>query len=185
MGQETDSAAHRLAEVARYFRDNPVTGPAGHSYISSEPRPTRVFPPLPIDTSTGPYIQAAVDEVVQHTRSINPAAGPAPTRADAVYDWCRERTQHADDVQQQRRDTVIYRQYLEHAIRTRDFDVVRPHRCPSCNTFSLFYRQALGRVLCTNRRCLTDDGLSSTWTLARLAFEHIASRQKIRSIDAT
>jgi len=55
-----------------------------------------------------------------------------------------------------------------------DTAVIRPHRCPACNTMGLMWRDELQRVLCTNRRCVTKAGMSRTWSLARLAHEHVA-----------
>jgi hypothetical protein len=36
------------------------------------------------------------------------------------------------------------------------------------------------RAVCTSRRCLTPEGLSNTWSLARLAYEHVAAEKSLR-----
>jgi hypothetical protein len=62
--------------------------------------------------------------------------------------------------------------------------VVRPHRCPACNTFGLSWEDDLRRAICMNRRCLTKAGTSRTWSLARIAYEHVI-RQEKRQVRAT
>jgi hypothetical protein len=122
-----------------------------------------------------------VQEVVQHTRTANPEAGPAPSRADAVYDWCREHTQHSDETVRQRTATIEYRQYLEHAIQAGDVKVVRRHRCPSCGTVGLLWQRHTQRAVCVNRHCARrNSGVSRSWTLANLAYEYIASKKSLK-----
>jgi hypothetical protein len=94
---------------------------------------------------------------------------------DAAYAWYMDNTRNADSAQRQRRDTIIYRQRLEHAIAVGDTSVVRPHRCPACRCFSLFWKGEFGKAVCTNGDCLTRGGLSHKWDLAQLAYEHIAA----------
>jgi hypothetical protein len=186
---EDDTAEQRFAELLHCFRERPVTGPAGHSYISSEPRPTAVHPGAPIDLTVVDHITASVKELADYTREANPAAEPLPGHVEDVYAWCVENTQNTPEAAQQRRDTLIYRQKLEHAIAMGDHDsvskAVRPIRCPACNTFSLFWRPQATNALCTNGRCLTKDGLSRRWSLARLATAHIEAQQKTLRVRAT
>jgi hypothetical protein len=78
------------------------------------------------------YIDASVTEVVQHTRTVNPDAGPLPAHVADVYDWCRQHTEHAPDIDQQRSRALEIRHRLEHAVRAGDARVVRPIRCPAC-----------------------------------------------------
>jgi hypothetical protein len=186
---EEDTAAQLLAQLHQYFRTHPVTGPAGHSYISSEPRATAVNPGAPIDLTVIAHIDASVRELADYTREANPSAEPLPTRVEAVYAWCVENTQNAPEDIQQRRDTIIYRQKLESAIAAGHHDVVRkavrPIRCPACNTFGLFWKPEVGKAVCTNGRCLTKDGLSHRWSLARIATAHIEAQQKISQVRAT
>ncbi|WP_328545418.1 hypothetical protein [Streptomyces europaeiscabiei] len=180
-GDDTnDTASSRLRLLSEDFREYPVTGPAGHSYISSEPRATAVSPALPYRADVDEHIDRSVAEIVQHARSVNPDAGPLPDRVEAVYDWYREHTENAPAAQQQRRDTIVYRQRLEHAIAMGDTKVIRPHRCPGCRTFGLMWVEDAQRAVCTNSRCTTRGGLSSSWTLARLAYEHVAARNSLR-----
>lgn len=169
-----DTAAARLRHLDKYFREHPVTGPVeGHSASRSTP--------APLSLATLDHIQASVHEVVELTREANPQAGPTPSRVDAVYDWCREHTEHADEAVQQRRETIEYRQYLEHAIRAGDVKVVRSHRCPSCGTVGLLWHQAAQRARCINRHCARrNGGISRAWTLASLAHEHIASNESLK-----
>lgn len=182
----TDSAGQLLAQLHRYFRQHPVTGPDGHSYISSKPKATAVAPGLPFNARVVEHIDASVQEVVNHTRATNPDAGPLPDHVAAVYDWAREHTQHAPEDVQQRRDTVEYRHSLEHAITAGDHNVVRPHRCPDCGAPGLYWQEHLRKALCVNRHCARrNGGIHQQYTLAQLAFEHIQNRKNLRQARAT
>ena len=183
---DTDGAASRLAQLHAYFREHPVTGPDGHSYISSEPRPTAVAPGLPFNARVVEHITASVREVVDETRSANPEAGPLPDHVADVYEWARQHTEHAPEEVQQRRDTVEYRHRLEHAIAAGDFTVVRPHRCPSCGAPGLHWQQHLEKAVCANRHCARrNGGIHQKYTLAQLAYEHIAVQKNLRQASAT
>lgn len=182
---DEDTAAVQLRLLDHNFRQHPVTGPEGHSYVSSAPRSTPTAPGIPYNTDVVDHIRASVAEIDADVRAVNPEAGPRPERVDAVYAWYLDNTKTADHAQRQRRDTVIYRQSLEHTMALGDFQAIRPHRCPQCRTFGLMWRPAIQRALCTNRRCVTDEGLSSAWTLAHLAYEHIAQRENHRQVSAT
>lgn len=183
MGTTSDSdtdgatAGQRLRLLSEMFREHPVTGPAGHSYVSSEPRATAVVPALPYPSDVVEHIDRSVAEIVQHTRAVNPAAGPLPARVEGVYDWYVKNTRTAPAAEQRRRDTVVYRQQLEHAIAMGEYRVIPPHRCPSCRTFGLMWVQEVEKAVCTNTRCTTKGGRSNMWTLASLAYEHVAVRQ--------
>ena len=182
---DDDTAAHRLAALHQYFREHPITGPEGRSYVPAGPRPTPSTPSLPINAEATDHINASVREIITHTRALNPAAEPPPQRVQDVYDWCRRNTQQATDVEQQRRETVIYRQRLEHAIRASDDKVVRPHRCPECGTYGLMWVAQMQRAVCTNTRCTGKDGLSNSFTLGRLAHEHVTARRNLAREKAT
>lgn len=179
---ETDTAAARLHALHAYFRQHPVTGPEGHSFTAFTARTPPAASPVPFDTGVVELIDAAVAEVVHHTRTVNPDAGPLPARVEDVYAWAREHTTHAPHIEQQRRDTIEYRQRLEHAIAAGDSLVVRPHRCPACRTLGLYWPPEAGRdphakAVCVNRRCAEGNGgLSRSWSLARLAYERIAEK---------
>jgi hypothetical protein len=170
---DDDTAAGRLHTLATYYRQHRVTGPAGHSYISSAPRPTPADPAAPINVDIVDHIDACVREIVDETLAVNPDAGPLPPVVAGAYGWYLENTTAAPEYAQQRRDVIIYRQNLEHAIALGEYKVIRPHRCPQCRTFGLFWRRDAERAVCTNRRCLTPEGLSNKWTLAQLAYEHV------------
>ncbi|RSN39994.1 hypothetical protein DMH12_36175 [Streptomyces sp. WAC 04229] len=175
----TDSAAARLRQLNQYFREHPVTGPLeGHS--------PQAAAPAPLSLATLDHVTASINEVIKHTRSANPSAGRAPTRADAIYDWARQHTEHAPEAVQQRTAAIEYRQYLEHAIRAGDWrKVIRPQRCPECRTFGLMWQADTQRALCTNTRCVDRDGFSTTVTLARLAHQHVTAQKKLRQSRAT
>ncbi|QKW31448.1 hypothetical protein HUT11_35385 (plasmid) [Streptomyces seoulensis] len=177
-----DDAAHRLAALATYYRQHPVKGPAGHSYISSEPRATQTAPGLPWDTGTDDHITRSITEVVNHTRAINPDAEPVPVHVANVYEWCRANTAAADADQEQQREALIYRQGLEHAIRAGDHSVIRPHRCPSCGAPGLFWQRHLQAAMCVNRHCARrNHGRHQQYSLAELAYEHVATKNAKKS----
>jgi hypothetical protein len=180
---EDDTAEQRFAELLHCFRERPVTGPAGHSYIPADPRPTTVHPGAPIDLTVADHITATVKELADYTREANPAADPLPTHVEDVYAWCVENTQNSPEAIRQRRDAIVLRQRLEHAIAMGDDKVIRPIRCPQCRCLGLMWRG--GRAVCTNGDCVTKDGLSNRFTLARLATAHIEAQQKTLRVRAT
>lgn len=180
-----DTAAGRLHELHAYHRQRPVKSAAGHSYISSAPRPTVVDPEAPVDLDVVDHIQASLREVVGDTLAANPEAGPLPARVEAAYSWYIENTANAPEAVRQRRDTVIYRQSLEHAIALGNRKVVRPHRCPQCRTLGLMWPPGGERAVCTNHNCLDADGMSSTWDLEQLAYAYIAGQKNHGRARAT
>ncbi|MET8585691.1 hypothetical protein ABZX39_33210 [Streptomyces collinus] len=182
---DSDGAAARLRYIQNFVHDHPVTGPAGHSYIPSESRPTAVHSPTPYRLTVLDHISASVDEIAEHTYAANPDAGPVPSQPAAVYDWCHQNTEHAPEADRERLEAIEYRQYLEHAIRAGDDSVVCRHRCPTCRTWGLMWQQHLQRAVCTNSRCHDRAGAASKFTLARLAFEHVATRKNLRQARAT
>jgi hypothetical protein len=180
-----ETAAGRLHELYAHYRQHPVKSAAGHSYISSAPRPTAVAPEALVDLDVVDHIQASLREVVDDTLAANPDAGPLPARVEGAYRWYVENTAHAPEAVRQRRDTVIYRQGLEHAIAMGNVKVIRPHRCPQCRTLGLMWPRGAEAAVCTNRNCVDADGMSSTWTLARLAYEHVAGQKNHGRVSAT
>ena len=172
----TDDAAASLHDLAAHYRQHPVTGAAGHSYIAAGPRATRTVPAAPLDLDMIDHIDASVREIADHARQVNPDADPLPARVKDAYGWYMETTALAPVAEQQRRDTIVYRQHLEHAIRLGDIKIVRPHRCPKCRTLGLMWDRVQRTVVCTNGNCLTRDGLSRKFTLAQLAYEHVAAQ---------
>ena len=179
--RERDTAASRLKLLSKHFREHTRTAPA-------ERTSRRATPGTPLNLTVADHINASVTEVAGHTREVNPAAGPLPPRVEAVYDWYLANTALAPAAEQQRRDTIVYRQYLEHAIAMGDTKVIRPHRCPACRTFGLMWPEGADRAWCTNTRCTTKGGLCNSWTLARLAYEHVAAQcraEKSSRVHAT
>jgi len=175
---DDDSAAQRLAQLHKYFRAHPVTG--------QQPRVIRsTNPAAPANLSVLDHIDASVRELADYTRQANPEADQLPESVLDVYRWCVENTVNTPEAVQQRRDTIVYRQRLEHAIAAGDHKVVRPIRCPECRTFGLFWKPQIQRAVCTNGRCLTKDGLSRRWTLARLAHAQVKEQQKSLRVRAT
>jgi hypothetical protein len=170
---EDDTAAGRMHALLTHFRQRPVTGPEGHSYISSAPRSTRTSPAAPVDLTLVDHIRACIKEIADHTLEVNPDAEPLPPRVEGAYAWYLANTANASEADQQRRDTVVYRQSLEHALAMGETRVVRPHRCPDCNTFGLMWSDQLRQVVCTNRRCVSQDGTSKIVSPARIAYHHI------------
>ncbi|THA22730.1 hypothetical protein E6R18_32815 [Streptomyces sp. A1277] len=139
---------------------------------------TRTEAAAPLDLGVIDHIRAAVNELVTHTRAADPdtQAGPVPTAPADVIDWARDHTAHLDPERQQVREAIIYRQGLEHALAMGDDSVVRKHPCPRCGCWGLHWWPAANRAACVNHYC-TDDGLTSTWTLARLATQYIAGKK--------
>jgi hypothetical protein len=175
---DTDTAAARLRLLSEHFRQHPVTGPAERSATS-------VTPQAPVNLTVVDHIRASVREVVDDALAVNPGAGPLPERVQDVYRWYMANTRNAATAQAQRRDTIIYRQQLEHAIALGDTKVVRPHRCPACRAFGLMWDAQRRRAVCTSTRCLTPGGMSNAWPLQRLAYEHVAAAQKYLRVRAT
>jgi hypothetical protein len=172
MGNRTDddtAATGRLTTLLAHFLQHPVTGPAERS-------PASAVPGTPLNLRVHDHIQAAVREVVDDTLAVNPHPSPLPERVEAVYEWYVANTANAEQAQRQRRDTILYRQSLEHAIAMGDVKVVRPHRCPACRCLGLMWRAELQAAVCTNGNCLTKDGRSRRFALARLAYEHVAAK---------
>ena len=166
----TDTAAARLAELHAHFLQHPATGPA----LRAAPTPR---PGTPLNLSVVDHIRASVDEVIDHTRTANPDAGPIPRRVQDIYAWCHDNTDHAPAIDQQRRDALELRHRLEHAILAGDTRVVRPLRCPACGTVGLHWQAQTQRALCVNLHCARrNKGVHRTWSLARLAYEQTAEK---------
>lgn len=179
MGQDTTTAAAKALRLLNSpaLRHHPVTGP-------TERRAPSTTPGAPLNIPLVDYLAETVGEVVALTRDIAPDAGPMPPRLADLYDWSINATGDADQAQQAYRDLIIEKQYLEHAIRLGDTNEVCKHPCPGCGCWGLMWDTGSRRARCTNRRCTTSDGLSSTWTLAQLAAQKI-ERTEIWRRNAT
>ncbi|MFJ9988611.1 hypothetical protein ACIQUD_32140 [Streptomyces globisporus] len=174
---DDNTTEHRLRLLQAEFTQHERRGPGDGRTA------TRTTSPAPLNINVLDRINAAVNEVVEHTRAADwsTPAGPAPTDASRVYDWARQHTAHLDEGHQQARETLIYRQGLEHAIELGDTSVVRKHPCPGCGCYGLAWRPARQRAACPNRYCLDDDGLSRSWQLATLAHHHVARQFATKS----
>jgi hypothetical protein len=175
---EDDTAAQLLAQLHQYFVQHPVTG-------EHTRRPPTTNPTAPANLAVVDHITATVRELADFTRQANPEAEQLPERVQDAYRWCVENTANSPQAIQQRRDTIVFRQRLEHAIAMGDDKVVRPIRCPQCRGLGLFWKAEYQLVVCTSSRCLTKDGLSNRWSLARLATAHIEAQQKTVRVRAT
>ncbi|MGS2592084.1 hypothetical protein [Streptomyces hebeiensis] len=172
-----DTAASRLRTLAEHYIEPVRTGPAGRGVSSPEGR-------APLNLGIINHMAACRAEVLEHAERDAPDAEPAPTLPDGIYAWWRNNTRHLDAEKRQARETVIYRQALEHAIAMGDYKVIRRHPCPACGCWGLFWRATARRAACSNLDCLDADGMTSTWGLSRLAHEHI-TRQKNAAERAT
>ncbi|MFI8792615.1 hypothetical protein [Streptomyces sp. NPDC055105] len=172
-------AAAQLALLVEYFVELRASSPGG-----GRRSPTRsIENTAPLNVATLSHIHASVREIREYVDIESPGTvEPLPKDPAGVYDWCIRNTEHDDEAVKRRRDTIIYRQYLEHAIEAGDDKVVRHHRCPGCGTVGLHWKS--GSAVCRKRDCLTPDGLRPKWTLAHLAAEYIADQEK-RSRRAT
>lgn len=182
MAQDTDGAAARLAELHHYFREHQATGPVeGHATTAEALAPMRL--------GVVDHITASVREVAEHTRAANPDAGPLPERVQDAYTWMHENLRHAPEADRLRAEVLEYRHFLEHCLKERDHETVRkqvrPLSCPKCGCWGLMWSRERGLVICTNTECVDRDGFSTTLSLARFAYERVASKQKLRQARAT
>ncbi|MFI2620443.1 hypothetical protein [Streptomyces sp. NPDC018584] len=171
---EADAAATTAAARMRLLEQE-FTTPRRHGDTGRPTRPSTATAPL--DLGMHDYRQASVDEVVTHTRALVPEATTPPAKASAVYDWMRQHTAHLANEQRQAADAVVYRQSLEHALAIGDESVVRRQPCPACGCWGLFWNAAARRAACVNQHCTDTRGQARTWSLARLASQHIAARK--------
>lgn len=179
MGQDTTTAAAKALRLLNTpaLRHSPARGP-------QERRPASTTPGAPLNLGIVDHMVRTVAEVADHTMSVNPDAGPLPAAVEDIYDWCVENTGDADEAQRRYRDMLIERHRLEHAIKLGEVDEVCKHPCPRCGCWGLMWEIGGNRARCTNRRCRTPDGMSSTWTLARLAAQKV-QRTEIWRRNAT
>lgn len=176
---DTNDAADRLRTLQGHIWRYPT------SSVTKLPRsggPTH--PEAPLDLDIIDHITASVREVRAAALADNPDAGPLPADAARAYDWWRASTPDLHGERLLARETVIYRQGLEHAIEAGDTKVVRKHPCPACGCWGLFWQRPEKRAVCANRECVDEDGLARTWELKHLAYEH-TTRQKMLKANAT
>ncbi|MEU1078224.1 MULTISPECIES: hypothetical protein [unclassified Streptomyces] len=178
---EDDTAERRLRLLRQAY-----LGQAGSGSISqtrSRPsRPSHSSPP--VNLGLVDHVRRCVTEVEAYTRAAVPDAGPVPSEAESVYSWSREVTSHLAPQRQQAREAVIYRQGLEHAVAMGQHEVVRPHPCPACGCWGLYWNTRRQKAVCVNRRCVDEHGRGRAWPLERLASEYM-TRQKMLKDQAT
>ncbi|WP_327335168.1 hypothetical protein OG582_40445 (plasmid) [Streptomyces anulatus] len=174
LGDDT-TAERRLRLLQAEFTQHERRGPGDGRTA------TRTESPAPVSVGVLDYINAAATEVIQHTRAAAPEAEPYAGPLPGLYEWAREKTDSLDAGRQQARETLIYRQGLEHAIEMGETGVIRKHPCPACGCWGLLWRPAAHRAACVNRYCVDDDGLSHAWPLKTLAHHHIARQFATKS----
>lgn len=170
MGRDADDAANSLYLLDTHYRRHPDHGPG-------ERRAASVTPGTPLNIGIVDHIDACIAEVVEHTRAEAPHPGPLPDRVADIYDWYREHTDTAGPEVQLRRDIVIHRQRLEHAIELGDDKVIRTHPCPACRTWGLKWQAHARRALCLKKDCRDRNGMARTWSLARLATQYVTDQE--------
>lgn len=159
------------------LKHHPATGPGPRRGQPS-------VPGAPLNLGLLDYLTRTVDEVTAHTAEIAPEAGPRPAQMGELYDWYVDATGDAEPAEQAYRDIVIERHRLEHAIWLGEVDAVCKHPCPGCGRWGLMWDDEGRRAMCSYRRCRTPDGMTSTWSLARLAAQKV-QRTEIWRRNAT
>ncbi|GHC37051.1 MULTISPECIES: hypothetical protein [Streptomyces rochei group] len=179
MGKDSVTAAARALRLldSPDLRHHPATGP-------TERRSPSTTPGAPLNLGLVDYLDKTAGEVIALTREIAPDAGAAPSRLADLYGWSENATGDADEAQQAYRDLVFEKQRLQHAVRLGDTTEVCKNPCPGCGYWGLMWDTAAQRARCTNRRCTTPEGLSTSWTLTRLAAQTI-ERTEIWRRNAT
>ncbi|MET7713744.1 hypothetical protein [Streptomyces sp. NPDC005407] len=179
-----DTAARRLRVLEAELHD-PWRTP-GEQEGSRSVRPAgrgsrTVHSPALIHLGILEHMTASRAEVIARARAEVPDTGPDPGLHPGMYTWWRERTAHLAPEIQQARETVIYRQSLEHAIAAGDTKVIRPHPCPDCGCFGLEWDSGRRRAICTYRPCSDERGMTHAWKLAELAHRHVAGEKMLKS----
>ncbi|NUQ95828.1 MAG: hypothetical protein HOY79_04465 [Streptomyces sp.] len=179
MGRDTAAAAARALRLLNSpdLRHPPNTGPTAR-------RSANATPGAPLNLALVDYLEATADQVISHTRKVTPNPEPLPLNLDGLYDWYVRNTLGAAEADRRHRDTLIELHALEHALRLGDFDAVRPHPCPACGSWGVFWDPAGNRARCSDRDCRDDEGLASTWTPAQLIAQKI-QRTEIWRRNAT
>lgn len=164
MGDEDIAkVATRRLKLLRSDIAEPHARPPGPSGRTRNP-----FPSGPIPAGMLDHLRDAYEEAVSQTRALAPDAGPAPADRSKIYGWMDLATRDLDATKRQVADEIMYRQGLEHALRTGNTDVVRPETCPTCGCFSLSWDADRQRAVCMVSDCVTDRR-PSVWTLRDLA----------------
>jgi len=182
----TDSHAEQAAAQLAHLVDHFVELPR-RSHTGARTAPVRsIERTAPLNVDALSHIDATVREIRAFMATESPdTIEPLPKDAPAVYDWMIRNTEFDDATVQRRRDILVYRQYLEHAVLTGNANIVCRHLCPGCGCAGLLWHHRTGRALCSNGHCRTPDGRRSTWTLAYLAHRHIEGQEERRAARAT
>ncbi|BCK73960.1 hypothetical protein Srufu_079130 (plasmid) [Streptomyces libani subsp. rufus] len=170
----TTAAAHlrTLREVSSGTkRRGDIIGPSR----GSKP----VHAPAPIDIDLVDHLIATRSEVIEAVRRYNPNASAAPVD-EGIYQWMEDSSEELDDGRRRALEAIAYRQSLEHALRAGNRKALRWPACPGCNCFGLSWNAPLQKAACLNQRCLTEEGLQSTWDLRQVAQHHIATQGLLR-----
>lgn len=179
MGQDTAAAAasalHLLSSPE--LRQHPQRGPQERRAPSSTPA-------APLNLDLLDYLESHKHEVIGHARAITDATEPLPIHDGDLYAWYVRNTLGATEDARRHRDFIIARHALENAIRLGNHDAVRPHPCPSCGGWGLFWDARGNRARCSDLDCRTPDGFASSFTLARLAAQQV-QRTEIWRRNAT
>ncbi|MEW1754153.1 hypothetical protein [Streptomyces angustmyceticus] len=172
-GDSYSTTAAKRLRTLRVEHLTPATRPS-----SSTRRATQVHATVPINLDALDYIEASAHEIVAHTYTAVPTAGPAPRTPEALYAWAEEVTAHLPAETQQIRDALTLRQSLEHSLHAGDTvpvtAMVRFESCPTCRCWGLMWSRADHVVLCANRRCYDTVGLPTRWSLQQICERHVA-----------
>lgn len=179
MGHNATTAA---AKALRLLNSPDLRHPAARGpQVRRSPSTT---PSAPLDLGIVDHMTRTVADIADHTMHVNPQAGPLPARVEDIYDWYIANTGDADEAERRYRDALIELHRLEHAVRLGEVDEVCKHPCPRCGCWGVMWPPGGSRAECTNRRCRTPDGMSSTWTLEQLAAQKV-QRTEIWRRNAT
>ncbi|MCA1224115.1 hypothetical protein, partial [Streptomyces sp. 8L] len=140
--------------------------------------------PTPVNLGILAHLEATAAELTQHAQADAAAARLAgatvpaqPANPADLYGWW-ENLPITNEARRLHRDTVIYRQMLEHAIPEGDIKtLIRRHRCPACRCFGLQWRSSARRAMCFNAHCTDRFGASRLWTLEQIAVHHIQEKR--------
>ncbi|MCX4885944.1 hypothetical protein [Streptomyces sp. NBC_00847] len=171
MGRNTAADA---ASALRLLNSEDLRHPPAHG--PQQRRSNATTPAAPLNVGIVDYIDRTVAEIVDHTVTITAQPKALPAKIEGLYDWYFEETADAvadDDTERRYRDALIETHRLEHAIRLGETEEVCKHPCPGCGCWGLEWDHGGNRALCLNRKCRAPDGMSSTWTLERLAAQKV------------
>ncbi|MGW2725538.1 hypothetical protein [Streptomyces sp. NPDC001492] len=179
MGRNTalDAASALRLLNSEDLRQHPQHGP-------TERRTASTTPGAPLNLGVIDYLAKTVAEIVDQTTTITPQPKPLPERIEDLYDWSLDNTADADDIQRSYRDTMFEAHRLEHLVRLGETDEVCKHPCPRCGRWGLMWDERGKRAQCSHAKCRTPDGLTSSWTLERLAAQKVR-RTEIWRMSAT